>query len=147
MSDPWARVRDDDRGTVLVLGVGLIAVALLALLIAVNACSAFLQRSSLLSVADAAALAGAQAIDVDAYYANGATEGTRLDPAQVQSVVTRQIRRADGASDIAVERIDTDGRTVRVRLTRPLVLPFWRTGPDDVVRVEATARLDYRPGD
>lgn len=134
----------DDRGSVLILGICLVAVCLLGVLVAVDACTAFLKRSALLAVADSAALAGAQAIDIGAYYAHGATQGTRLDPADVSSAARRQVQRADNAGQITVEAIDTDGQTVRVRLRQPLQLPFLRTALGDVVRVEATARLDYR---
>lgn len=133
-----------DRGSVLILGICLVAVCLLGVLVAVDACAAFLKRSALLAVADSAALAGAQAIDIGAYYANGASQGTRLDPVDVAVAARRQVQRAENASQITVEAIDTDGQTVRVRLREPLHLPFLRTALGDVVRVEATARLDYR---
>lgn len=69
----------DERGSVLLLGVGLVIVCLLAIAVITDVSAAFLQRRSLMSVADAAAIAGAQAIDQGAYYANGASVGTRLN--------------------------------------------------------------------
>ena len=133
-----------ERGSVLLLGIGLMTVCLLAIVLVVDAASAFLQRRALMSVADAAALAGAQAIDIAAYYRDGAAVGTRLDPARVRSAAVAQVARVPEARAIAVDGIETDGVTVRVRLSRDLDLPFWSELAQERVRVEASARLDYR---
>lgn len=135
----------DDEGTVLLLGIGLLAVCVFALVVAIDGGSAFLQRRSLMAVADAASLAGAQAIDLDVYYRDGATIGTRLQPVAVVAAARRQIARVPDAADIAIEAIRTDGTTVRVRLSRELDLPFLADVFPGDVRVEAAARLDYRP--
>lgn len=132
-----------ERGSVLLLGIGFVAVCLLAVVVTVDASAAFVQRRELMAVADAAALAGAQAIDFDEYYRTGATVGTRLDPPRVAEVARRQVAIAED-SQIAFEGVTTDGITVRVRLSRPLELPFLQSTFGDRVRVEAWARLDYR---
>lgn len=134
----------DDTGSVLLLGIGLLAVCLLALVVVVDASSAFLQRRALVSLADAAALAGAQSIDLDTYYRQGSTIGTRLEPAAVSAAARAQVLRGADSAPTRIESIATDGVTVRVRLTRPLVLPFLGAAITDVVRVESSARLDYR---
>lgn len=137
------RPGDAERGSVLLLGIGLIAVCLMAVVVTVDASAAFVQRRELMAVADAAALAGAQAIDFEEYYRTGATIGTRLDPPQVALVARRQVAMADDPT-IAFDGVTTDGITVRVRLSRPLELPFLQSTFGDRVRVEAWARLDYR---
>ena len=134
----------DDRGSVLILGIGLIVVGLLAVAVAVDVSAAFLQRRALMSIGDSAALAGAQSIDLDSYYANGASIGTRLSPAAVASAVRRHVGLARGASGLAVEGIATDGVTVRVQLSEPLQLPFFGALRSERVRIESSARLDYR---
>lgn len=140
----WRRRGRGDDGTVLLLGIGLLLVCVLGLVAVVDAGAAFLQRRALMAVADAAALAGAQAIDVDAYYRDGAREGTRLDPRLVTGAARRQISRLPDASAIDVEAIETDGITVHVRLRRPLDLPFLAAAVGGDVRVDSAARLDYR---
>ena len=133
----------DERGSILLLGIGFVAVCLMAVVVTVDASAAFVQRRELMAVADAAALAGAQSIDFEEYYRTGATIGTRLDPPRVAMVARRQVALAQDPQ-IAFENVTTDGITVRVRLSRPLELPFLQSTFGDRVRVEAWARLDYR---
>lgn len=137
--------RRGEEGTILLFGIGLLLVCLFGLLVVVDAATAFLQRRSLVAVADAAALAGAQAIDIDAYYRDGAMQGTRLNPVLVVEAARRQITRLPDAAAIGIEAIQTDGVTVRVRLRRPLELPFLADAFGGDVRVDSAARLDYRP--
>lgn len=137
-----------DEGSVLILGIGLVGVCLLALAVVTDTTSAFLQRRSLYSLADSAALAGSQAIDLASYYANGAGEGTRLD----SGAVTRKARTFLLAKTIQrehpglhVDAVTTDGITVQVDLSAPITLPFLGALRSDVIQVRSTARLDYRP--
>lgn len=134
----------DDRGSVLILGIGLVVVCLLAIAVLTDVTAAFLQRRHLMAIADAAALAGAQAIDVDAYYADGARIGTRLAPAQVAAVARGHAQAVDDVPGLSVDSVVTDGVTVKVALSAPLRLAFFDAVRDEVVRVESTARLDYR---
>jgi len=144
LSAVWSRLRRDERGSVLLLGIGMIVIGILAVAVAVDVSAAFLQRRALMSLGDSAALAGAQSIDLDSYYANGASIGTRLSPAAVASAARRQVGIARGSDEIAIESITTDGVTVRVRLSEPLRLPFFGSLRSDRVRIESSARLDYR---
>lgn len=132
-----------DRGSVLILGVGWVAVCLLALVVLVDASAAFLQRRELVSLADAAALAGAQAIDIDAYYEHGASSATRLEPRLVPVRVRGHLDRAGAASidGLVVEEVSSDGTGVRVRLSSPLRLPFLAGLVDSRIVAESWARL------
>ncbi|MEI6360735.1 MAG: pilus assembly protein TadG-related protein [Actinomycetes bacterium] len=141
------RLTRDDEGSVLLLGIGLVVVCVLAVAALVDASSAFLQRQKLFAVADAAAVAGAQAIDLPAYYAHGATSATRLEPAAVSATVTRHLERADARRAIpgmVVTRIWSDGQQVVVGLQSPLRLPFLSGLFGGQVAVESWAQLDYR---
>lgn len=148
MSKPRFGIRTgDERGSVLLLGVGFVIVCLLAIAVVTDVSAAFLQRRSLMSLADAAALAGAQAIDRDAYYANGATTGTRLDPGSVRAAATAHIVRANASlalPGLRVDAISTDGVRVLVALSAPLQLPFFGVVHQEFAQVESSARLDYR---
>ena len=132
-----------DRGSVLILGVGWVAVCLLSLVVLVDASAAFLQRRALVSLADAAALAGAQAIDLDAYYERGASSATRLEPRLVPIRVRDHLDRAGaaGIDGLVVEEVSSDGTGVRVRLSTPLRLPFLAGLVDGRVVAESWARL------
>lgn len=137
----------DDRGSVLILGTGLIVVCLLALSMLADASAAFLQRQRLQALADGAALAGAQAIDLDSYYVDGASRSTRLEANAVVSAARRHLSGSIAGPDavgLVVERISSDGRSVVVGLRAPLDLPFLDDFFPADVRVESWAQLSYR---
>jgi len=65
------RRADDDRGTVMVLALGGMLLALTVALVLADASSLFMRRTALMAVADEAAIAAASAIDVAALYEQG----------------------------------------------------------------------------
>lgn len=140
--------RPRDEGSILVLSLGFIVICILALAVVVDASSVFLARRGLQAQADAAALAGAQAIDLDAYYADGASARIRLDPVGIRSAVERHVRRDPGGGRLAGVSLRDD--VVFVSMTDRVRPPFsgWLTpsGAYDL-EVEAGAVLSYRPGD
>ena len=138
--------RASDDGSILVLSLGFIVICILALAVVVDASTVFLARRALQSQADAAALAGAQAIDVDAYYSGGADARIRLDPAGIRRAVERHVRRDPGDGRLAAVSLRND--IVLVAMTDRVRPPFsgWLTpsGAYDL-EVEAGAILSYRP--
>lgn len=138
--------RASDDGSILVLSLGFIVICILALAVVVDASTVFLARRALQSQADAAALAGAQAIDVDAYYSGGADARIRLDPARIRATVERHVRRDPGDGRLAAVSLRND--IVLVAMTDRVRPPFsgWLTpsGAYDL-EVEAGAILSYRP--
>ena len=137
----------DERGSVLVLGVGLIVTCALAVALLTDVSSALLQRHRVQALADGAALAAAQAIDLTEYYAEGASDSTRLDPSRVGRVARDHLSRASAGEEIdglVVNRIWSDGSQVLVALSAPLDLPFLADLFPADVRVEAWAQLAYR---
>lgn len=134
-----------DQGSVLILSLGLIVVCVLAVGVVVDASALFLARRSLQAQADSAALAGAQAIDVEAYYQQGAASGIRLEPTRVRSAVERFIRRS--SADVRLRSVALADDIVVVRLQGLVRPPFsgWLTpsGSYDL-EVEAGATLSYR---
>jgi threonine dehydrogenase-like Zn-dependent dehydrogenase len=136
----------NDEGTVLILGIGLVGVCLLAFAVVMDTTSAFMQRRSLYSLADAAALAGSQTVDLDSYYANGAGEGTSLDAGSVTGKARAFLQSVQSEHPgLRIVAVTTDGAGVRVELSAPVRLPFLGALRSDVIRVRSTARLDYRP--
>lgn len=142
----------NDRGSVSVLALGLVGVVALAFVVLVDATSAFVQRRSLVAVADAAALAGAQSIDLAAYYRDGASAVTGLDATGVVPRVRAHLDRVRGADgvgldDLTLDAASTDGRTVLVTLSAPMSLPFTGQWLADRLHVESRAQLAYRASD
>ena len=141
------RTSPGDRGSVTLLALGMVAVVALALVVAVDATAAFIQRRSLVAVADASALAGAQAIDLPAYYREGAAAATRLEADGVLPRVRAHLARLRGIDGLRLDEASSDGQVVLVRLSAPVSLPFtgeWLAGR---MRVESRARLAYRPSE
>ncbi len=137
----------DDTGSVVLLGIVLVAVCLLALAVVVDVSSLFVQRRNLAAIADAAALAGAQAIDLDAYYAHGASRATTLDPSGVARVVRANVvavASTDRLRGIRLDEVRSDGESVSIRLSAPVTVPFLGSLIGERAAVEARARLDYR---
>ena len=138
----------DDRGSAMLFGIGLVAVCLLALALCIDGAVALVQRQALLSTADAAAIAGAQGIDLDEYYAHGATAATRLNPTDVVRLARQHLIGSTTPPGMSVERIWSDGTEVVVRLRAPLRLPLLPILPSfvpDHLTVESRAQLQYRP--
>lgn len=130
----------------MLLGIGAVAVAALMLVIGVDASAAFLQRRALVNLADATALAGAQGIDLSAYYRDGASASTTLDPAAVQGRVVTflAVSGEPAVQGLRLEDVTSDGTSVTVRLSAPLELPFSGALTGERIVVEAGAHLAYR---
>jgi Flp pilus assembly protein TadG len=116
----YARRRvQDERGAVLVAGL-LLALALLIVIgAAVDIGRAFIERRELVSVADGAALAGSQALDLDALHAGQ----LMLDPSEAQSTALGVVRtepelraRADASPGLVSVEVEREIPTVLLRL-------------------------------
>ncbi|MCF8530989.1 MAG: hypothetical protein K9G69_06845 [Candidatus Nanopelagicales bacterium] len=137
-----ARYLAQDRGSIMLLGIGFLGMCLTALAVVTDSSSAFIQQRALQAQADSIALAGAQGIDIAAYYLNGATEATTLDPVAVDAVVESHVNAAgDPRATVSWTSTDTG---VFVTVTAPLRLTFFDSLPFDPIEVSASARLDYR---
>lgn len=126
----------DDEGTVLLLTLGLVMVALMLVVVVVDASAVFLARRSLAADADGASLAAAQSVSGPEVYANGA--GARLPLAAVQAAVSRYDGNGSGLTS-SVEHA-TDGDTVVVTGRRAVRLPFVGVLGIGDVTVTATSR-------
>lgn len=138
--------RRRDEGSILVLSLGFIIICIIALAVVVDASTVFLARRALQSQADGAALAGAQAIDLDAYYSEGASERIRLDEGSVRAAVDRHVRRDPGDGRLTGVTMRDD--VVLVTMTDRVRPPFsgWLTPSGAyLLTVEAGAVLSYRP--
>ena len=145
------RVRDDD-GSILLLTAGLVVVAAMLVAVVAGVSQVFLAKRSLVAATDAAALAAAQAVDLDAVYSGEVSgAGLPVDPGAADEAVRAYVALADldgRTPGFAVEavRVDGDTVTVRTRAEVPLVLIGPVTGGRAVVEVaaESSARSQVR---
>lgn len=135
-----------DRGQASLLIIGLAVVLLMGVAVVVDASAAFLRRQDLDTVADGAALAGADAgsRNLEVLYAEGVT-AERLDQAEAlaRAAVAEHLRRTGAHSaypglSYAVG-LDPVDRSVVVRVRAPLDLPLTVPGAPQRTVVAATA--------
>ena len=137
---PRSRGRDRQRGTVALLGVGM-AIGLLVIGgFAVDLWRAHGERRALAEMADAAAAAGANGLDVDRYRSTGELA---LDPAVAAQLARESLaRQPDRGPFEPVTAVVADEQRVVVRVegaVRPLLLGLFTGGDDLVVSVTAEA--------
>jgi hypothetical protein len=122
----------DERGQSAVLIVGLASFLLLAIVVVVDASAAFLQRQGLDTVADGAALAGADAgsRNLDSIYGSGVGSQPRLDQAEalaraaVEDYLKRTGARAHYPGLSYDVGFDPTDNSVVVQVRAPLDLPL-----------------------
>lgn len=139
MSGPRWR---DDEGSTLPLVAGFGALALALVLVAAAASSLYLERKQLFTLADGAALVGAEAFDLaDVAVTDGRPEVV-LEPADVRrDVVAFLASTPDGGFEglVLEEATTRDGETASVTLSAvwrpPIVTVFFPEG----VRIQTTA--------
>ncbi len=142
----------DDRGTLLLLHLLLVGAVLTAITVIADVGSVIGARQELAATADQAAIAGAQAIDLDAYYAGGAAglAEVALHPASAEAAVRRYLAPAIAAeqqSGLEVVAVTVAAGEVTVRLRSRADLPF-SSGlglPSVPVTAQASARLLIQP--
>jgi uncharacterized membrane protein len=125
----------DEEGTILLLTLGCLVIALMLVVVVVDASAVFLARRSLASEADGASLAAAQAVSKPLVYAQGA--GARLPLTEVQAAVAGYA--GDGNLNATVEH-EAAGDTVVVTGHRAVKLPFAGVLGIGPVTVTATSR-------
>jgi hypothetical protein len=135
------RFRDDDGSTMpLVAGFGALALALV--LVAAAASSLYLERKQLFTLADGAALVGAEAFDLADVSVTAGRPEALLEPADVRRDVAAFLAGTPngGFEGLVLEEATTrDGETATVTLSAiwrpPLVTVFFPEG----MRIETTA--------
>ena len=125
----------DEEGTILLLTLGCLMIALTLVVVVVDASAVFLARRTLASEADGASVAAAQAVSKPLIYAKGA--GARLPLTEVQAAVAKYT--SDPNLQASVEH-EADGDTVVVTGRRQVNLPFASVLGIGPVTVTATSR-------
>lgn len=138
MSAPWS----DDEGSTLPLVAGFGALALALVLVAAAASSLYLERKQLFTLADGAALVGAESFDLGDVTLGAGNPDVRLDPADVRRDVTAFLAGTPngGFEGLVLEEATSrDGESATVTVSSiwrpPVVTAFFPEG----LRIEATA--------
>ena len=119
-----------ERGSVMVLSIGLMVVALLVVTLSVNIATMWVTRRNLDGIADSAALAAAQAVDGQALYQGTAMQGSESLP--LNRIIARryvadylanaQVRKQ--YPNIRVRSVAVVNNRVRIVIATPVSLPF-----------------------
>ena len=127
-----------DEGSIMLLALGCVSIALILVVVVVDASAVFLARRSLASATDGASLAAAQSVSSRSVYLNGA--GAWLPLGEVEAAVARY--EGDGhASELrASVTHETTGDTVVVTGRRTVRLPFASFLGIGALTVTATSR-------
>lgn len=138
----------DDEGSTLPLVIGLLALCLAVVLVAVAASSLVLARMRLLSLADGAALAGSEAFELaDIRVDEGALRVELTDDAVAQAAADYLAATPlDGLEDVALVSAGTsDGRSavVTVEATWRPPLPIWLVADELRFSATSTARVVF----
>lgn len=140
----WRSFARDDTGSTLVLTIFYAALSLVVVLLVTAATSLYIERKRLYSLADGAALAGAEAFGLEDVSASAARPTAILDDARVASTVSSHIAAVPHTfEDLAIERAESpggSGAVVALSATwrPPIVSVFVPAGLR--IEVEATAR-------
>lgn len=143
--------RPEEAGQATLLIVGITATLLMAIAMVVDASAAYLQRQSLDTLADGAALRGAD-LGAAGIYTEGLPEERLLPQAGAVRAAVLDYLRAAGAHQrypglAAAVRVDAAARSVTVTLEAPLDLPLTVPGSPVAPRVGAssTAAVEVQP--
>ncbi len=136
-----AGARRGEAGQTAVLIVGFFLVAALLVGVTVDASAAYLRRGGLDSLADAAALAAADAVQGRQVYEGGLGQRAEIDPAVARALVADYVRATGATSTYPGLRWEVDATTERivVRMAAPLRLPIPVPGVDRQATISATA--------
>ena len=146
VSKQMRRLRREEDGQTLLLGIGLICIVFALLFIAASATAVYLDLKTLTSLADSAAAAGADSMDAHPYYGGGATDTV---PGALTDMGVRGKAAEDLSAQPAAARLEgitmisaraADSRTAVVTLqarSRPPFLP-WGILPAEGFTITAT---------
>ena len=106
-----------EEGSILLFGIGLSITGLLIATISINVSSLWVTRNVLDGIADGAALAAAQAVDVDAIYQDGLGANLRLNENSARAKVNQYVSAANVRSQVdqfSVRSVVISGTAVKV---------------------------------
>jgi hypothetical protein len=136
------RREGNEDGSILPLAIFYGFLSLVLILLVVSASSLYLERKRLFTLADGAALAGAEAFDLRRVTMTPDGPRAILESADIDAAVHDYLEAApaDGFDQLAVERAESpDGRSAAVRLSAYWSPPILTLLVPDGIRLEVTA--------
>lgn len=130
-----------DDGTVLGYAIaGLLLVVAVALVLA-DTSSLFMRRTALMMVADDAAIAAANAIDIEAIYTQGVGATMALDPVAARALAQASVASSQDARlpDVRLDALTVTGSSVEVVVSAAVPAPIGGTTGDRALRIRARA--------
>jgi hypothetical protein len=144
------RARRGEAGQTTLLIVGFAVLLAMLVAVVVDASAAYLQRQGLATLADGAALAGADggATGSDVYTQGVPEDRLRQQAAAARTAIEEYFRVTGARGDFPGLRYDVavDGDRISVRVTAPLDLPLTVPGSPDRPTVSAEAAAVITPG-
>jgi len=134
-------VRRDERGQTTLLIIGFAIVAIMMVAVVVDASAAYLRRTGLDSLADAAALSAADGVQGREVYEGGLGRRAEIDPVVARRYVAQYLRDTGASSRYPGLTYDVDATTDRVvvHVAAPLDLPITPPGWDRRPTISGTA--------
>ena len=126
-----------------VLALGILCAVLM--LVSVGA-GAYVADQRLQKLTDAAALAGAEAVDLEMYSLHGAGSAAPINGHEAHVRIMEVLGRAPEVDAVTLEEFSVSGADVRVSLSMPLDLELVGTTFGFELRANSHARLIYTPG-
>ena len=157
LTTPWRtcggnrwRATESDDGSMLPLVIGVVVIVLTLVTVVTDTGALWLQRRALQSTVDAAALAGAQAVDLPALYLTGTHGDLRLSPTESRQAVRSYVAALPSGSrlqGLRVTVITVSRAEVTVRGTAVARLPFLAliSGRGVPLVAQASAQLSVSP--
>ena len=131
-----------DRGSVLTFGIGISIFMLLLVTVAINLASMWSTKVTLRTIADGAALAGAQAVDTSMVYKYGTVSSVRLSPSLARNRITAYVNQPivnNRVIGLEISSIRVANNKVTLVLACQPDLPFGYLLPTSIAKIEATA--------
>jgi Flp pilus assembly protein TadG len=116
---------DREEGSILILAIGFLVIAMLLVWAVLDASAVFLDRRDLADAADGAALDAAQEVDLDAIYAHGVGVDLPLDPTAVDRELAAWVDANYGDAGWTFRGWVSGPHTVTVTATRVVKLPVY----------------------
>ena len=132
--------RRSEAGQTSVLIIGFFVLAVLLVVVVVDASAAYLHRQRLDAVADGAAIAAVDGLRETSIYQNGLGERAVLDPGQARALVGAYLRGVGASRYRGLHyQVFTTADSVTVRVSAQMDLPLAPAGWGSDTRVDSTA--------
>lgn len=131
-----------ERGSVLTFGIGLAILLLMLVTVSVNLASLWTTKVTLRTIADGAALSGAQAVDFTGVYESGRKPSMRLSPHSARLRIDKYLLQPSVRIRVRALRVVSTtvaGNQVKVVLSCAPQLPFGYLLPANISRIQAVA--------